>query len=151
MTFDISDILWTIGLMLFVYMALTKLSVYVREREIRRFKEGKGMRWARRKWKQGYFAPPKSFKPVDLPGLKITNMAIVARAVLENADDEPMQDHEVELLNKVVQPFHKEPMELPEADIKLAIVVMQKYSHLLDDLPQVMLKALSRWQTEKEA
>ena len=144
MNFHIStNILLTIGLILFVYMALNKLS--------KRPPSKRAMRWARRKWKRGDFAPPKSFKPVDLPGLKITNMAIVARAVLENADDEPLQDHEVELLNKVVQPFHKEPMELPEADIKLAIVVMQKYSHLLDDLPQVMLKALSRWQTEKEA
>ncbi len=138
MTFHISDILWTIGLMLFVYMALTKLSVYVREREIRRFKEGKGMRWARRKWKQGYFAPPKSFKPVDIPHLKVTNLAMVAGALLENADDEPMQDHEVKLLNKVRQ-ASREDAELPEADIKLAIVVMQKYSHLLNDLSQVML------------
>ncbi len=35
-------------------------------------------------------------------------------------------------------------LELPEADIKLAIVVMQQYSHLLDEVMKHMLKAVSK-------
>jgi len=150
------DILRSIGLMVFVYIALTKLSVYVREREIRTFKEGKATgrynffwRRAIRRMKRGDFAPPKSFKPVHIPHLSVNNLAMVAGALLEHADDEPMLDHEVELLNKVEQAFHK-PGEPPEADIKLAIVVMQKYSHLLDDLSQVMLMQLQKTDWVKE-
>jgi len=143
------DILRTIGLMVFVYIALTKLSVYVREREIRTFKEGKAKgrhtffwRRAIRRMKRGDFKPPKSFKPVNLH-LEATHMAMVAGAMLESADDEPMQDYEVELLNKVVQAFRVDK-ELPEADMKLAIVVMQQYSHLLDEVMKHMLKAVSK-------
>ena len=50
-------------------------------------------------------------------------IGMIATALLGSADDEPMQDYEVALLNKIVQAY-TEGGELPEEDIKLALVVM---------------------------
>ena len=102
----------------------------------------RNMRWAKRKHKQGYFAPPKSFKPVDLH-LEPLHMSMVASALLrKRTDDEPMQDYEVELLNKVVQAYREGAEPLPEADKKLAIAVMKQYRHLLDASMTFMVKGI---------
>ncbi len=100
------------------------------------------MRWVKRKQKQGYFAPPKSFKPVDLH-LEPLHMSMFASALLrKRTDDEPMQDYEVELLNKVVQADREGAEPLPEADKKLAIAVMKQYRHLLDASMTFMVKGI---------
>jgi len=162
MYIDFIEALLKIGFIIFiVYVALTKLSKrpFFQQLDFMVKPSNRAMRRAIRKWKRGDYAPPKSFKPVHLPGHSVGLLTMVAASLLRgHTDGGPMLDHEVELLNKVKNKYDlHEPRELPKyikavrrtlAEIELAIVVMQKHSHLLKEDREDGEKELTDWEKE---
>ena len=156
------ETLLKIGFVIFiVYVALTKLSKrpFIQQLDFMIKPSNRAMRRAIRKWKRGDYAPPKSFKPVHLPGHSVCLLTMVAAPLLrKRTDGEPMLDDEVELLKKADRyKLYDPPGELPEyikagrrtlADIKLALVVMQRYSHLLKEDREYGEKELPDWEKE---
>ncbi len=74
--------------------------------------------------------------------MNVGAFGMVATALLGCAEDDQLSGDELELLNTVVQ-AHVDGTELPKEKIGQAVAVMHRYSHLLDDGMQILLKSLT--------